>query len=265
MDNHRLCPCRTRPDARSGRAAAATADDESARAVHARPCRTILSRVGTRGPPGPPGLLGPAGPPGSRGTPGSVGAAGPVGPQGPAGPSGLPGPPGVVGPQGPPGPEGITISSNVAFRADGVAAQVVTSTVPVTVAYENEIYDLENGVAADNYDPATSTFTAPVAGVYRFSAMASGTLVSGEPTVSLVLTTSAVGQGPTRALFRIFDIAGADDNYSGNVVGDFQLAAGDTVTPQISLSPDGGNFTLVPVGTVTRTFMGSLVFETPPA
>lgn len=266
MDKHRVCSCPTPLGARSGRGAAtATANDESARAVHAQPCRTILSRVGTRGPPGPPGLLGRAGPPGPRGAPGGAGAAGAVGPQGARGPGGLPGPPGVVGPQGLPGPEGPSAPSSVAFRADGVAAQVVTSTAPVTVAYENEIYDLENGVPADNYDPATSTFTAPVAGVYRFSAMASGTLVSGEPTVSLVLTASAAGQGPTRALFRIFDMADADDNYSGNVAGDFQLAAGDTVTPQISLSPDGGDFALVPAGTVTRTFMGSLVFETPPA
>nr|UMO78478.1 C1q incomplete domain containing protein [Pandoravirus belohorizontensis] len=267
MDDHRVCPCRAPPDVVFGRSAAAATvgGDEPAHTVRTRPCRTILSRIATRGPPGPPGLLGPVGPSGPRGTPGGVGTAGAVGPQGPRGPGGLPGPPGAVGPQGLPGPEGVSASSNVAFRADGVATQIVTSTVLVTVAYENEIYDLENGVAADNYDPATSTFTAPVAGVYRFGAMASGTLVSGSPTVSLVLTTSAAGQGPTRALFRVFDMVDAADNYSGNVTGDFQLAAGDTVTPQISLSPDGGDFTLAPAGTVARTFMGSLVFETPPA
>ncbi|AVK75261.1 hypothetical protein pqer_cds_839 [Pandoravirus quercus] len=264
MDNHHARQCRA-PSVYPGRAAAVTTDDAPAHAVHARPCRVVVSRVGTRGPSGPPGLLGPTGPSGPQGTPGGVGATGAVGPRGPGGPGGLPGPPGAVGQQGPPGPAGPLTLSSVAFRADGVATQVVTATVFVTVAYENEIYDLQNGVAADNYDPATSTFTAPLAGVYRFSAMASGTLVAGNPTVSLVLTTSAAGQGPTRALFRVFDIADADDNYSANVVGDFQLAAGDTVTPQISLSPDGGNFTLAPAGTVTRTFMGSLVFETPPA
>lgn len=222
-----------------------------------------LSAVGTLGPPGPPGPVGPAGASGARGEPGLPGAAGVAGPRGQGGQTGLPGAPGAVGPQGPPGSAGPTVApSRVAFRADGVAALPVVTAAFVTVPYENEIYDLQDGVAANNYDPVTSTFTAPLAGVYRFAAMASGTLVSGTPTVSLVLTTSAAGQGPTRALFRAFDIADAADNYSANVTGDFQLAVGDTVTPQVSVSFDGENFTLAAATAVQRTFAGSLVMET---
>ncbi|AVK77355.1 C1q incomplete domain containing protein [Pandoravirus macleodensis] len=219
------------------------------------------SVVGTPGPPGPSGLAGPPGPAGPRGQPGSAGAPGASGPRGPGGPVGLPGAPGPVGPQGPPGPAG-TPTTRVAFRADGVAAQVVATATPVAIAYENEIYDVQDEVAANNYDPVTSTFTAPLAGIYRFAATFSGTRVNGTPTVIAVLATSAVAQGPTRTEFSTFDIAGIEDNYSGLVSGDFQLAAGDTVTPQISVGADGEVFTLAAAGVVTRTFVGSLVMGT---
>lgn len=251
-------------------ACSAHGDTTAPRATHARRCCVVPasaapSVVGTLGPPGPPGPVGPAGAAGARGAPGSPGAAGPPGARGQSGPAGLPGAPGGVGPQGPPGLPGPTVAPpRVAFRADGVVALPIITAAFVTVPYEDEIYDLQDGVAANNYDPVTSTFTAPLAGVYRFAAMASGTLVSGTPTVSLVLTTSAAGQGPTRALFRAFDIADAADNYSANVVGDFQLAVGDTVTPQVSVNLDGENFTLVAATAVQRTFVGSLVMETIP-
>nr|UDO47336.1 c1q-like domain motif-containing protein [Pandoravirus massiliensis] len=230
------------------------------------PTSAVLSAVGTPGPSGPSGPVGPAGAAGVPGEPGAPGAAGVAGAQGQAGQVGLPGVPGAVGPQGPPGSAGpVVVPPRVAFRADGVAALPVVTAAFVTVPYENEIYDLQDGVAANNYDPVTSTFTAPLAGVYRFAAMASGTLVSGTPTVSLALATSAVGQGTTRALFRAFDIADVTDNYSGDVVGDFQLAVGDTVTPQVSVSFDGENFTLAAAAAVQRSFVGSLVMETAPA
>ncbi|WBR14801.1 C1q domain-containing protein [Pandoravirus kuranda] len=257
---------RCRALARSARGDAVASDPVHARRCHVHPVPVAFSLVGALGPRGPRGPTGPGGAAGAQGEAGVPGAAGAPGPRGQGGSAGLPGTPGAVGPQGPAGPAGPTVApSRVTFRADGVAALPVVTAAFVTVPYENEIYDLQDGAAADNYDPLTSTFTAPLAGVYRFAAMASGTLVSGTPTVSLVLTTSAAGQGPTRALFRAFDIAGATDNYSANVVGDFQLAVGDTVTPQVSVSFDGENFTLATAAAVERTFVGSLVMETAPA
>lgn len=151
----------------------------------------------------------------------------------------------------------------MSFRADGVVALPLTVVAFVTVPYENEIYDLQDGVPAGNYDPATSTFTAPLAGVYRFVVVTNGTRLAGEPNVVVRLTTSAAGQGATQAQFSTFDVAAVDDNFGATVTGDLQLAAGDTVTVQALVSAAGTNFTLAPATTITRTFAGSLVALTP--
>ncbi|AGO83995.1 hypothetical protein psal_cds_350 [Pandoravirus salinus] len=231
------------------------------RARHQPPCPP-LSVVGVRGGGGPAGAIGPRGPAGPSGAPGAAGAQGPLGVPGPAGLPGLPGPPGAVGPQGPQGPPGAPVAT-VTFRADGVAAQPVTLSTFVTVAYEDEIYDLQNGTAANNYDPATSTFTAPLAGVYRFIATANGTRIDGEPDVIILFVTSAVGQGSTQAQFSTFDFAGVDDDFGVTITGDFQLAAGDTMMVQIRITPPDLNFTLAAADTITRTFAGSLVAVAP--
>ncbi|AJF98094.1 collagen like minor tail [Pandoravirus inopinatum] len=227
------------------------------RRARSSPC-PALSVIGVPGPAGPAGLVGPRGPPGAQGTPGALGATGPVGIRGPLGPPGLPGPPGTVGPPGSQGPPGPPVAS-VAFRADGVAAQALTAVALVTVAYEDEIYDLQDGAAADNYDPATSTFTAPLAGVYRFVATANGTRTTGEPVVIIRFVTSAVGQGITQAQFSAYDVVGVDDNFGATITGDFQLAAGDTMTVQASVSLAGTDFTLAGADVIMRTFAGSLV------
>lgn len=226
-----------------------------------RPCPT-LSVVGVRGSAGPAGAPGGRGPTGPQGAPGAAGAAGPRGAAGPPGPVGLPGTPGPAGapgPQGPPGPP----AASVAFRADAVVAQPLTSAVLTTIAYANEIYDLQDGVAANNYNPVTSTFTAPLAGVYRFVTTANGTRTAGEPPVVIRFLTSAVGQGVTQARFTAFDVPGVVDNYGATITGDFQLAAGDTmsVVGLVGLIP--ADFTLAPSGVVARTFSGSLVAPVP--
>lgn len=214
---------------------------------------------GAVGPPGPPGLVGPAGP---IGPPGVPGPSGPPGAQGPVGPPGLPGPTGVqgaTGPQGiagPPGPAPTT----VAFRADGVAAQAVTTTAPLQVLYENQLYDLQDGVAADNYNPATSTFTAPLAGTYRFAANANGTRITGQPTVVLSIVSSNASQPPAQRWFTAFDVTDLVEAYGVTVDGDFLLAAGDTVTVTVS-GEDGTAFTLGDAETINRTFCGSLLAQ----
>lgn len=214
---------------------------------------------GAVGPPGPPGLVGPAGP---IGPPGVPGPSGPPGAQGPVGPPGLPGPTGVqgaTGPQGIPGPPGPA-PVTVAFRADGVAAQAVTTTAPIQVLYENQLYDLQDGVAADNYDPATSTFTAPLAGTYRFAANANGTRITGQPTVVLSIVSSNVSQPPAQRWFTAFDVTDLVEAYGVTVDGDFLLAAGDTVTVTVS-GEDGTAFTLGDAETINRTFCGSLLAQ----
>ncbi|AVK77033.1 C1q incomplete domain containing protein [Pandoravirus macleodensis] len=213
--------------------------------------------VGIRGPAGPPGLVGRPGLPGVAGQQGPQGPPGPPGPPGPTGLAGPPGTPGSIGPQGPPGPPANT----VAFRADGVAAQVVTSPTIVVATYENEIYDIQNGVAANNYNPTTSTFTAPLGGVYRFAAGINGTRTVDTPPVlvSLVASTGAVIQ----RRFTAFEVADVDENYGATVAGDFLLNAGQTVRVEVNPGGIGGTFTIADAETVGRTFSGSLVFEFP--
>lgn len=149
------------------------------------------------------------------------------------------------------------------FRADGVAAQPLTAVALATVTYENEIYDLQGGAAADNYDPVTSTFTVPLAGVYRFIATANGTRASDEPVVTIRFVTSAAGQGTTQAQFSAYDVVGVEDNFGATITADFQLAAGDTMTVEASVNPAGANFILAGAGVIGRTFAGSLVGTVP--
>ncbi|AGO82807.1 hypothetical protein pdul_cds_660 [Pandoravirus dulcis] len=220
-------------------------------------CAPVVT--GTRGPPGPPGLRGPAGPTGPTGVPGPggpPGPQGPVGPPGPPGPTGVPGATGPPGPPGPPGPAPVT----VAFRADGVAAQTVATAAPIQVLYESQLYDLQDGVAADNYEPATSTFTAPLDGTYRFVANANGTRVTGQPTIVLSIVSSNVTQPPAQRWFTAFDAVDVADTYGVTVDGDFTLAAGDTVIVTVA-GEDGTVFTLGDAATINRTFCGSLVAQ----
>nr|UDO47166.1 collagen triple helix repeat domain [Pandoravirus massiliensis] len=219
---------------------------------------TPIGTLAVPGPAGLPGAIGPRGPPGALGPPGGAGAGGPRGPPGPAGAIGLPGAPGPVGPPGPAGVQGAP-ASTVAFAAQGIGAQAITSDVPVTVTYESEIYDLQDAAAAANYDPATSTFTAPLSGVYRFIATVNGTQTDATPNVGVAFATSAAGQGQTSAQFVVYDGAGVDGDFGASLSADFQLNAGDTMTVQASIVIGPGAFTLAPAASVTRTFAGSLV------
>jgi hypothetical protein len=187
---------------------------------------------------------------------------GPVGPQGPLGPVGPQGPTGPTGPAGPVGPPGFT-PVTLSFRAIGLAEQPVGGGVFTTVIYDGEIYDLQDGAPADNYDPTTSTFTAPLLGVYRFAAIVNGTGTgpAGETIVTVELRPSnAPPVGGTQASVS-FSGAQATGAFSITVTGDFQLAAGDTMVVRVSASSPPGGFVLAGTATVSRTFSGSLVSQ----
>lgn len=149
----------------------------------------------------------------------------------------------------------------MAFRADGVAEQILVGPGTFGVAYEAQIYDLQDGVVADNYDPVTATFTAPVAGVYRFAATANGTRTVDQPLVLLSLVSNN-GDLPIQRWFRAFDAPTVDDNYGATAAGDFLLAVGQTVSVQ-AIVQDTGTFVLPAAATINRTFCGSLVAPNP--
>lgn len=136
----------------------------------------------------------------------------------------------------------------------------MTTTAPIQVLYENQLYDLQDGVAADNYNPATSTFTAPLAGTYRFAANANGTRIVGQPTMILSIVSSNVTQPPAQRWFTAFDFTEVVDTFGATVDGDFTLAAGDTVTVTLA-GEDGTTFTLGDAETINRMFCGSLIAQ----
>lgn len=157
------------------------------------------------------------------------------------------GPAGDVGPPGPPGPAGPALPS-VLFRAS--APLLLFNPGTVTVPYTGEIYDLQDGVPANNYDPVTSTFTAPVDGVYRFEALVTVGTSAGMGLTVLALVSSN-GAPPIQRWFTAPD---RPSSFSpASLSGDFLLAAGDTVIVQMTTQAAGT------VNTFQTTFSGGLV------
>jgi hypothetical protein len=152
----------------------------------------------------------------------------------------------------------------VAFRADGLTARAVGGfTVPI--GYETEIYDLQDGLPANNYDPVASVFTAPLAGTYRFAANLNGQTSAGTPTVTFSIVTSNVTQPPGNSQFTAFmvpAVPGVFPRYSASVDVDFLLDAGDTVSVTMT-GTDGSTFVSLGPPVVQRAFSGSLIELSP--
>ncbi|AVK77354.1 Complement C1q subcomponent subunit B [Pandoravirus macleodensis] len=218
--------------------------------------------INVPGPPGPTGAQGPIGASGAPGPPGSVGAAGQVGPAGqtgPAGPTGQEGPAGGIGPAGQPGPAGPGIMA-VAFRAIKITTLTgVGPGVTVTVAFTNEIYDMQNGVAANNYDPTTSTFTAPIDGVYRFEAPIYA--LWGQQGTNIILSLTSNSGAPPIERWVALSALGVElsSTFEGALSGDFLLAAGQTVSVQITTIGPGSSGVPGAVPARRTSFTGALV------
>ncbi|AVK75754.1 C1q incomplete domain containing protein [Pandoravirus neocaledonia] len=215
-------------------------------------CPVVVTVAGQPGPPGAEGAVGAGGPPGPSGPAGEVGPPGPLGPAGTQGATGAVGAQGAVGPAGAPGPTGPP-SPSVLFRAVTNAGFQVTGPTTATVPYAVQIYDLQNGLPADNYDPATSVFTAPVDGVYRFEVPSFvGTIVPCNAVIALV---SDSGAPPIERWVAFYDPTAATDFFDASLSGDFLLAAGQTVRVQATV-PDGG---VIGFSGLTHSFCGGLV------
>ncbi|HFK1484551.1 exosporium leader peptide-containing protein [Bacillus cereus] len=78
-------------------------------------------------------------------------------------PTGITGPTGNTGPTGDTGPTGPTF--NINFRAEKNGAQSFTPPADIQVSYGNIIFNNGGG-----YSSVTNTFTAPINGIYLFSA-----------------------------------------------------------------------------------------------
>lgn len=151
---------------------------------------------------------------------------------------------GPRGPQGPAGPAG-TLSDPYVFRAHKIAAQDSVAGATVTVALGGEDYDPHN-----DFDPASSRYTAPVAGYYQFSSSVS---VSGPPgRMFSFIATARAGQ-----TIRGTDLTVTTGINRSVASGLMMLQAGDTV--DLHVYTDGATNLGVEDG---QTFMSGALVST---
>ncbi|MGM7684805.1 C1q-like domain-containing protein [Cytobacillus sp. Hm23] len=136
----------------------------------------------------------------------------------------------------PPGPP--RTPKIVSFRAENNAFQTVNADDTDVIMFPSVLYDCVT--PPGNYDPATSTFTAPYDGIYHFTS--SAFLSASIGTRALIFIVKLVGV--TQMIITCDSIRFTGDLESGcvNVSTSINLLCGEQV--QVQLSASSGNVTI---------------------
>lgn len=113
------------------------------------------------------------------------------------------------------------------------------------VTFEIEDYDRQNGLPSDNYDPLTSTFTAPLTGNYHFDGLVeisyAGALTS---TVRLSANVNGVPLTGRRNVFSNSSAVGVN-RQALDISFDYFLNAGDVVNLSIINLPPNPTISII--------------------
>lgn len=126
-----------------------------------------------------------------------------------------------------------------AFAATVAAGQTISTGAKTKINFGTQIFDQD-----DNYDPSTSTFTAPVAGLYEFYVSLTNDAGVTIADVWKVAIEAAGGAAQSKATAS-YVIANAIAACAATVTVLFQLSAGDTVTCQITRVAGAGNYVVI--------------------
>lgn len=144
--------------------------------------------------------------------------------------------------------------SKYAFSAIKAVNQIVTANSgPATIELPSEQYDLGNA-----YDIGTYKFTAPVAGVYRFTAGILIGLDTGTPTdVNISILLAVNGSS-------VFGLTTNDEHTDLNsrsmaVTRDVLLTAGQTVEAKVDITTTGASTWVMDTNSAANFLQGSLV------
>lgn len=217
----------------------------------------IQGNQGNQGPQGPQGNQGPQGRQGPQGPQGNQGIQGPQGPgtgaQGGQGPQGRQGAQGPQGTQGDLGPQGIA----GAGLADAFAAKLVAPLTAIPAASVTTGFDDIQCNVNSNYEvtPASSLYTTPRDGVYRFeiflSVAASG---AGVVSVDLAIISATLAVTLVQSSFRGTLLVG--DTFNMYATTSLNLSAGHDVG--FNLVNNSGLVTIT-ASTDTSMFAGQLL------